>query len=522
MGADEYDIGSPRTPSAWPMDAPEWRDLGSIGPGPVDDNVWVEDSGGWSIDDSCAGTPDDDCWGGSTTFAMSCSPDSIAPVCRTATLEHEEQLTELLYRCIRDLHSLQEDLKQDGSFFGREELIVERLESHQHAIETTAWELDLCCSRAHILIELVQSQVEYFDKYELSFMAATILRIPMVSTHVSTNRALCVAVGSFLTEDSFKAPCPVQMHLWCQVVHQLVRTGLPQWVLLQLCRDMVPHLADASISQLFIEVAFSCESQQQVQLLAVITGAILQPGAAPIVVDNAITVLGELVSNCSALGSVVQTENIGGDLLRHALCEACDPTFAMYVLRFQADMLALEESIAGLFFEATLRHLDAVCEILWKGKGRLQLHAARVLSMMLRAPKCEMECSLKLVQVLCNTFLGSRANDMVRNRLLTALGELMRGNFGVHVFTQTTLLADTYATYIQMQPKGHDRCSRAHISTLCSCIINEAFANAESRTAISGVAPWGNMLAHCDVVARECQHISNHEIDKILASTFVH
>ena len=93
----------------------------------------------------------------------------------------------------------------------------------------------------------------------------------MVSTHVSTNRALCVAVGSFLTENSFKTPCPVQMHLWCQVrsfalpfallhadgrylqvVHQLVRTGLPQWVLLQLCRDMVPHLADASISQLFI------------------------------------------------------------------------------------------------------------------------------------------------------------------------------------------------------------------------------------------------------------------------------
>ena len=30
------------------------------------------------------------------------------------------------------------------------------------------------------------------------------------------------------------------------------------------------------------------------------------------------------------------------------------------------------------------------------------------------------------LQVLCNTFLGSRANDMVRNRLLTALGELMR------------------------------------------------------------------------------------------------
>jgi hypothetical protein len=102
---DDYDIGSPRTPSAWPMDAPEWRDLGSIGSGPVDDNVWVEESGGWSIDDSCAGSPDD--WGGSTTFAMSCSPDSIAPVCRTATLEHEEQLTELLYRCIRDLHSLQ-------------------------------------------------------------------------------------------------------------------------------------------------------------------------------------------------------------------------------------------------------------------------------------------------------------------------------------------------------------------------------------------------------------------------------
>ena len=50
------------------------------------------------------------------------------------------------------------------------------------------------------------------------------------------------------------------------------------------------------------EVAFSCESQQQVQLLAVITGAILQPGAAPIVVDNAITVLGlstGFASGCS-------------------------------------------------------------------------------------------------------------------------------------------------------------------------------------------------------------------------------
>ena len=81
-----------------------------------------------------------------------------------------------------------------------QELIVERLESHQHAIETTTWELDLCCSRAHILIELVQvsqlqralvlinclqSQVEYFDKYELSFMAATILRIPV-----------CMALGT--------------------------------------------------------------------------------------------------------------------------------------------------------------------------------------------------------------------------------------------------------------------------------------------------------------------------------------
>ena len=50
------------------------------------------------------------------------------------------------------------------------------------------------------------------------------------------------------------------------------------------------------------EVAFSCESQQQVQLLAVITGAILQPGAAPIVVDNATTALGlstGFASGCS-------------------------------------------------------------------------------------------------------------------------------------------------------------------------------------------------------------------------------
>eukprot|EP00658_Telonema_sp_P-2_P007101 TRINITY_DN12645_c0_g1_i2.p1 TRINITY_DN12645_c0_g1~~TRINITY_DN12645_c0_g1_i2.p1 ORF type:complete len:545 (-),score=123.17 TRINITY_DN12645_c0_g1_i2:145-1779(-) len=517
--------GSPRTPSPWPLDGPEWRDLAQL-PGQSEGTMlWdQEEPEGWTVTGSVEEQED---WGGLGCSAMSMSPESCGDGW-SSVLDQDEQLKDILYRCINDLQELQETLDDDRSFFSREELMQERVVWHQERIESTVWELDLCISRANILIELLQSTDTVDpDRYALSFVASMILQIPVVASHVSTSRQLVLSMRQWLTH-STRHLCPVALHQWCKVVQQVATQGLDPSAMVEYCRGMLPFLASPSVAALFSEMAHLSKnlSNEQQQIMGLLRGPLLAPDATADVMTHACSVLGEIVSSSAELGSSTHIGRMEQELLAHALTRGCNPTLTANVLGLHARMLGLEASCpawhergASHFFEATRKHIGQLCSLLWGTRGTLQLNTARVLCTLLQAPGCSHELALQLLQALSQVFLSGRTNDLVRNMLLSTLGDCMQGTLTVLIFKHTSLLADTYAAY-QQDFKAHNQCSRAHLAMLCSFIVGEASANPRCREAIEGVQPWDAFLAKCDAMSSECQHISNRVMSSVLEQTF--
>jgi len=458
-------------------------------------------------------------------------------------------LGKLLQHYVDDMFAFQHDLVNEDDYFNREEQCLDRLESIKATIAGDTEEIAICVDRAHTLIEFLQTEEEFPEKFHIGMVTASILTLePLITALVEDTDCLDYLM-SFVQKEC-GALNEVQSSQWSRVMVHLIAHSLPSKFfaqnesqhLEQLCN----HLYSPSILNLvsfIIGVDPDSDRAQMLNfyvvdssLIKILTGLLHTHRTDQIFLSNICTLMSSIVGAFSSLPSfatrfrdgmaplaailfdiiqqhgplpsacVAQCVGLLGDLIKYDV-RACKYEQLCSTRVAGSSGASTPVKVAGnqksnRFVTGLFEHVEVLIMMVQQTRGMVLLRSCEALgaavsnSCMLGS--VDQVLSHDVIAILFDVFVSYRANEWVRHSCLDTFRTVMRGGVQFNQLREalfsTGILSVVPALYWNKPQMTRFR-ALGHMADLCSEIVTAATSHPAVRERLRNHVQWAKVLA---------------------------
>jgi len=451
-------------------------------------------------------------------------------------------LGKLLQHYVDDMFAFQHDLVNEDDYFNREEQCLDRLESIKATIVGDVEEIAICVDRAHTLIEFLQTEEEFPEKFHIGMVTASILTLEPLMTAVAEDADCTDYLMSFVNRE---APLnEVQASQWSRVLVHLIAHSLPAKFfvqndslhLQQLCMHLTSpsilnllsfiigvdpdsdraqllnfYVCDSRLIQLLTDALHAhCDDQiflsNLCTLLSTIVGAFsslpsfacrFRDGLAPLC-----AVLFDILQRHTALPSACIAHCMGllGDLIKYDV-RACKYE-QLCSTRGSASTPTQAAETGSRFVTSMFEHVEVLLMLVQQTRGLVLLRSCEALGAALSCSPMlgtvDQVLSHDIIAIIWEVFVSYRANEWVRHSCLDTFRTILRGGAQFNQLREaifsTPILSAVPALYWN-KPQITRLRALGHMADLCTELVNAAPAHPSVRDRLRNHVQWAKVLS---------------------------